>query len=357
MRLLSKKVYILCTLIILTGSIFVIQGKSEFPNSKKIKGQEIDISNDLGRPRYILALDSVLIIIDEEPITSEHKIKVYDINNFNIVDLAGKQGKGPEEILRPEDMNRNLNIKNSFSVYDNPQKKLNIYEFKDGKLNYLNYIFLKAEMPFSPSLLKHNKVISPGLTINEDKRFYNFNSNGDLTHLSGQILTGKEEHIPYTVHSQASDCVFRVTPDGKRYISALKYTDKIEIMDTTGKLVKRIIGPKDKDPSYKVRMSGSYPLMQQLDEQQMYYLDIDVTNNLMYALYSGNNHMDEYVGKYIQVFDMDGNELAVYELEQKVSQITYVKNRNSIVGLNVEDAKVYEFELPNKTKMVSSDGK
>lgn len=124
----------------------------------------------------------------------------------------------------------------------------------------------------------------------------------------GNALLGADD-VLMAVRNHAWRQTLRTSPDAERLVSAYFNADRLDIYDS-GVLTHVVSGPDFFEPVYVAdEIPGGQILAVQPDNRSG-YVDVDVTEEFMYALYSGKKRsessMGEEWGSYFLVFDWTG---------------------------------------------------
>lgn len=115
-------------------------------------------------------------------------------------------------------------------------------------------------------------------------------------------------------------------PDQSKLAIGTRYADQIEIYEPDGTLIKQISGSLNSVPVYEVHSVGDKPVMSiNRDKTHFGYIHIAVTNDFIYALYSGRLPL-EYPGRAnfgecVHIYDWNGELVRIYKLGNDIIKI------------------------------------
>jgi len=317
-------------------------------NKNVVKGTEVIGSDSLGFVSDFLIVNDKIVLLDDKPINNDNQIRVYDRNNYQFLYSLGRIGSGPGEFRQGMSMNLVHYNKYYFSLLDLSSKQmLFFYENINSQLIYSHNIPLKGGRPYMPISISDTIIYSLCLEIFEG-RFAQYDNLGNKVQTLGEIPPGKKEDTPVPVHQQASKGVMRLTPDGSKLIISYQFADMIDIYDLKGNLLNRITGKLGKTPIYETSIRNGYPTMI-IDFNKCIYgfLDIEVTNNSIVALYSGKMlNESEYESDQVHIYTFDGKLKDVYKLNTMVSQIALDTEKERLLACSYFPVpKIYSFKL------------
>ena len=133
---------------------------------------------------------------------------------------------------------------------------------------------------------------------------------------------------------------------------AYEYTDLIEIYDSQLNLLKRIQGPDNFLPIFKLKDRGGAQVMQRLyNKTRLAYQGIETDGKHLYLLYGGGKTVAPEDGEdaihhnQLIVMDWEGEVLELINLDHAVSNIA-IDARNSVIyGLDRITSEVYAFKM------------
>ncbi len=326
--------------------------KNNYSSGKNIIGKKIPIQDSLGFPYGILFLDDKIILLDRIPVTGNNQVSIYDLNNYNRISSFGRSGSGPGEFQSVKSISsifRNNKSQRLITIWDSGLLRLSIFDiFNPVAPELKNIFYIKKGMPYSPVFIDDTTIACLGLGF-LDGRFAVLDTAGNIKQYLGIPLPGRKTSTPMPVHQQAMQGKLRITPDGSRLILTANLSDLIDIYDSKGELIKRIIGPLNVVPKYTIGKVGNNEPVMVIDPKNaiMGYGDVALTNDKIFALFVGlpfeGNQLE---GKEIHVFNMQGELLDVFILDRKLFSITYDEKNKRLYGIQLSPfPEIYCYQL------------
>lgn len=180
-----------------------------------------------------------------------------------------------------------------------------------------------ANSILQPLYLRDGRFFSTALKI--QGRFGVFAPNGKLLATRGQPPPGLST-VPIFVRQQANSArgVFDAHLD--RIVFASRYADKLEIYDTTGRVIALGSRPLNFDPAYTVGIRSGAPALGMNSASRIGYVDVVADSHHVYALFAGRtingNGPRAYDGTEVHVYGWDGKLQRVIALGRAASAIT-----------------------------------
>ncbi|MFA3782605.1 BF3164 family lipoprotein [Melioribacteraceae bacterium 4301-Me] len=347
-KVVSSKKSLLTTILLIFSLICLIVCKSNSDSNRKIISHEVIGSDSLGYVRDMVICNDYLVLLDVKPLNRmKNQLRVYDLKNFNFLYSTGKVGSGPGEFLQGMSLNKIAYGKGGFSLLDLSYKKVIIFQpDNSGRLTYSKAIQLKEGRAYMPVIVNDSTIFSLGLELFSG-RFAVYNSLGNMIETLGELPPGKEKDTPVPVHQQACKGLMRMTPDGEKLVVSYQFAELIDIYNTEGVLLRRITG-RIGMPKYRPIVRNGYPTFIINEETILGYLDIEVTNKYIIALFSGESASTaQYESDKIRVYTLvDGDLIKTNVLDTKISQIEIDVVNNRLLAVSYFPfPKVYSFDL------------
>jgi hypothetical protein len=169
------------------------------------------------------------------------------------------------------------------------------------------------------------------------------------TNLNNGQQTNVEKLYNYPVQNDfvyAHRSHWRLKPDGSKMAGAMLSINMINILDLTdNSRISLVINPPLTDPDNILEPNAS-------EGKMTYYIDLDLTDNYIYALFMNQNYEEAYgVAKEMEVhvFDWKGNAKCKYIIPQYIRVMAVDEKNNCIYGLVEEDesdfSKIYKYNM------------
>jgi hypothetical protein len=264
--------------------------------------------------------------------------------------MFGLKGQGPEEIIYPSRMNALGNGR--FSCYDSNRNELKALTLNtdgdDVKISRLLKSF--NFMTFDVASLSDNRFVVNGET--DGAMFALINAEGEVLSLSDTYPYKDEEEkrIPDRFRAMAYQGTLRVSANGyfAYVIHGAKQLHLYKVEnDSIMKIGEVIDGYGHYEPdmsterAYSVAHYATHPTC---------YLDLAVTDNNVYALYSGRTFKDYRMqvneGEIIYVYDWQGTLQKVYKLDVPITKFCIDDHEKKIYATaNMPEPTIVSFAL------------
>lgn len=299
---------------------------SNYLDTTLLTSTEFISSDKLTNPTSIIALDSFLVVGD----LSSSSLEIYSITDGSFLTTLGNFGKGPGEFEIILTLSKVYNESESIWVFDAALNRLTKYNVTSKQP--LQMITLKSGMPYGPVSVEDSLFISPGFSLTEG-RFAIFNKDGDYLRSIGTIPGERDENVPIPIHLQAYQGKLRIKPSQDKLVFSTYYADRIDIYNNNGLILNTAFGASNTPPIYSISTVGDIPVMALSVANTRYgYIDVAVTDNYIYGLYSGRHLGDSYANL-IHVYDWKGNNIINYHLDYDVRAISVCRNDQRLFAI------------------------
>lgn len=284
--------------------------------------------------------DSIIVLRSSK---SEKLFQILNPSQKTVFEF-GDIGQGPNDFLSPSSLSSEKD--NSFSFYD-----LNKRRYSTIHLNHENDSW-QVEHHFKSDSLIHisvmpvadNRYIATGMYPKH--RLTLLDENGNLLKGFFEIpyRDEKERKVNEMVRAEAYQGKIAVSPSRKRLVQAMSKGDMIYFYNITGNGELILLSEQvNSYPKYRYDNGAMH------QESPIHYLDISVTEDYVYALYSGRNYKDDkdkaFQGNFLRVFDWNGKLVKEFHLDIDVQAITTTKNNQRIYAVSyLPDPVLVAFE-------------
>lgn len=323
---------------------------SDFQINRNLNGNKLNLKK-LTYPRYVVALDDYIVIAESKADTMFH---ILTSNDFQYVKSIGKYGVGPLEVEGSSRLFKSSKKNSFWSNYVNSKTKS---EYSIDSISIL------ANRQIKP--VNQEMYLASQIAFSSENSFLSTRNNGDDKYVEfsfdGEILSTYERwsdmlnitNYPINVISS----LFQGKLAGNKSYSHFAYAcldaDIVEILDKKSNTVTSIRGPIYHLPEFEVDFSAGYPMCQlNLRTIRYSYLDVNVTDSKVYALFSGHTYKEVDVEKkaglknQIFVFDFEGKPIANYMLDYPIISFSIDEKRNRIIAItDDEDPNVVVYRL------------
>lgn len=331
--------------------------KDDFEIMGDLKGEK-QSGLSLWFPKRLLLLDDYLIVSEKGTDTLIHILHRADLSE---VGKVGIDGLGPGEIDYPWRIFADPDHGNEFWVFDVAGRKMlshfaadqatdNLYSDLQISLEDSLWFLMDFEFSSDSTLL--------GTGANGAVKFHEFSlkSGKSLNHWGDWDYMGRSGWPANVTMALFSG---RVAANKSREIFVFSSVgiDHLEILNkSTGRLL-GLRGPLDIQPNVDVDMSTGYPmLMWKSKEDPLGYVKATVTENYIYALFSGYpshevNRSQKGWDK-LMMFRLDGSPYAFYQLDTQLIDFEVDAHNGKIYGLTAteEDPHLVIFSVDEKSE-------
>lgn len=289
----------------------------------------------------VLVNDSTPVVIDMQ---SGHIFRVLDHAAQAVRDY-GRKGQGPDDFLFPAALSAWKD--GAWGCWDVSKRRYSVMRILPGdSVVQAVHLFEDCDSLFHYEVFPvcNNRFIAVGMY--ENYRLTQLDKQGRLVKGFGVSPYRDEEErkVPGTIRSDVYQGKLAVNPSGTWLVHASLRADILSFYD---------IRP-DGELSLVTERVGSYPDYDRntgaMDVSALiYYLDVSLTGQYAYVLYSGRNYKDDknktFMGNLIQVYDKEGRHVKNLKLDIDIQHLC----------VSSDDTKIYAIALLPNPVLVSFD--
>ena len=275
----------------------------------KLEGRSLVDPGVLATPHDIAVGTQYILVGDKK---ASHPLLVFDRVSGSLVKSASAIGRGPGEISGDSDFDFKSGQDEGW-LLDATNQSL-IYVHWDSLvatgLPSNRKIRLDADgFVFNATWAEPDSVIGWGVFRHGGIAVFDARGAFHHSHSIGGDPPG-EDDVSMPVRNHAWRKTLRASPDDRHFVAAYYNTDRLDLYE--GSILKKVVrGPEFFDPIYKAdEISDGFQVLALLPENRNGYVDVSVTDALVFALYSGKKRVDTSRGEerssYILVFDWTG---------------------------------------------------
>lgn len=336
---------------ILYCSCTLDKNKDEFFLDKKIKSDAkilhidtISFFKDLIYARDFLVYQDSILIVRNRKYTDVYFLELYNLKQNCLLKQMFRLGNGPNELLSA---NFYLN-KNTLTIIDVIQDKA-VFVNIDSVLQNPSYKVSPIRyFPYSPIAVqyKENQLLVENPNCFKDKKLgIDYKAPRFIIHNINDIYTDKNNYPYYTWNVTTSGQLI-TNYHKNRIIYGEANLPIVEIYDTNLNLLKKIQGPDNLQPNYRIisNEDGPNEILFKKGYIPYSYLSFCTGDNFFYLIYMGDYYL---VGKkeleeyplWIFQFDWDGNFKDSYSIGRFVSNISISADENSFYATAISEDK------------------
>jgi hypothetical protein len=353
---MRKKLFYL----LIISSIFFACEKNRnmlsFQHSTKINGINLEGPElIINSPSKLKCLKNYLVILNSK---NNYHITLVNKRNKSFIE-TGSKGKGPGEMIMPISLRKCL-VEKRFEVYDFSRKKLyrfdidscSVYKSTSQPLDAIDIQTSSqdnSQLILSVAAIENNNILMYGLfddyymfqicdsTFNPISKFGTYAFNEDDNNLN------INKCLAYQGTFEVNDSLLVWSCNNAQIIEVYNLSDLNKIQ--------KVASLKLSYPLYKPHNIGNGHASGYLKENKRGYIDLSISDDKIYALYSGKKFKKEDISydtrsNDIQVFDYDLNPIENITLNKDVNNISFSHIDNSIYTICHEpEQKIIYFEL------------
>ena len=322
---------------------------SEFAESKRLSEQVINLDTILFRyPFRVTVRDSIAVVMDLH--NMDHYLHAFTYPTWKHIVSFGRRGEAPEEMLSAA--NIQFNTLDSLWALDPNKMEITRWKISPSTRSAQRVEEIKLDKKLVRSL--DFRTMESGFLIPDymgEHRFWEVNKNGEATKSNGAIPSeAVHKATSRPALAQAWRSFIDYNPDNGILAMATQLGEAIEIYNFHDNTHKVLYGPNG-EPQFKSVKNEGIPT------GIMGFSDIKVTNERIYTVFQGVKFRDKLAsyqrgekpedgGRYIYVFDLQGNPLQKYILDKPIYGIDINEKTKTIIATCVKsDEPIIEFKI------------
>lgn len=344
-----NRIFINCFILVLLTGCSSSSSKKEIA-LQTLQHETIEIPDMLlGAPGGIQKLGNGLLIMDYKSDSIFHYV---NLKHKKYEGQFGRKGQGPDEFIHLTSLQPYSDkVVCGYDIMKREIKKIEL-DSLNNRVKGSTWKKWTDKWIFDVTPYKHNQFVGNGCF--NDLMFAVFDSKGTPIDTDGEYpyKDEDEKNIPVLNRALAYQGIMRVTPKGRLAFATMcaKMLFLYEIRDNHLVQHKVVI---DRYADYKVDHSGgkaSYSVSHN-GNLPVCYRDLSVTESRIYALYSGRSFKEyglaEWECSYIYIYDWEGNQQALYQLDLPLLCFCVDEQSGFIYGIaNNPEPTLVCFPLP-----------
>lgn len=321
-----------------------------FPEEKVIRAQIIPLDTILLRyPFRVAVRDSIAVVMDLH--NMDHYLHAFTYPEWKHITSFGKRGEAPGEMLSAE--NIQFNSSDSLWALDANKMEISRWRISPSTHSAERVEEIKLDKKLVRSL--DFRAMKSGFLIPDylgEHRFWEVDNNGKPTQSTGEIPSETiNEETSRPALAQAWRSFIDYNPDNGILALATQLGEVLEIYNLKNNTHKILYGPGG-EPEFKTAQDGSG-----IPTGIMGFSDVKVTDRYIYAVFQGIRFKDKLAsyqrgekpedgGRFIYVFDLEGNPVQKYTLDHAIYGIDINEETKTIVATEVEsDDPIITFQI------------
>lgn len=282
---------------------------------------------------YMLSIVADTFLVVHDPYNFKH-FTAYELETGKYYTRFGNIGSGPKEILFGS---IGFPFLDKYMVYNESDKRMLTYDLKTMTIlpakklsSFSHNLFLNRIYTTNDSLF-----IVLGL-YNEKYQYTLINMPGQVLDYAVEIFCNSNNTLNAAQKSLSTQGILNKHPHDDKYVSTLYYSSNIDFITLKDHKINITKSLHYGDPDFKGNIDGSS--IDIADNCLLGFLDIAVTAEYIYALYSNKRYIQdgvdsEYSSTDILVFDWEGNPIKQIVLNQEIYFLAVSKTNNAIWGI------------------------
>lgn len=300
-------------------------------------------------PTVKARLEVIAIVMDLH--NTDHYLHAFTYPQWKHVVSFGRRGEAPGEMLSVA----NIQFNSLDSLWSLDPKKMKITRWKispsTGSAEQVEEIKLDTKLVRSLDF----RTMESGFLIPDymgEHRFWEVDYSGNPVKSNGTIPSETaNEETSRPALAQAWRSFIDYNPDNGILAMATQLGETIEIYNLKDNTHKVLYGPEG-EPQFQIDNDGSG-----VANGIMGFCDIKVTSKYIYAVFQGLKFKDKLAahqrgehpedgGRFIYVFDLQGNPVQKYILDHAIYGIDVNEQTNTIIATEVKsDDPIIEFKI------------
>lgn len=323
---------------------------SDFAETKALSAQVINLDTILFRyPFRVAVRDSVAVVMDLH--NMDHYLHAFTYPGWKHIASFGKRGEAPGEMLSAT--NIQFNSLDSLWALDPNKMEITRWKISPSTGSAERVEEIKLDKKLVRSLDFH--TIGSGFLISDymgEYRYWEVDNSGKPIKSNGKIPSETaDEETSRPALAQAWRSFMDYNPDNGILAMATQLGEAIEIYNLKDNTHTVLYGPAG-EPEFQTAKDGSG-----VPTGIMGFSDIKVTKQYIYAVFQGIKFKDKSAarqrgeqpedgGRFIYVFDLQGNPVQKYTLDHAIYGIDVNEETNTIVATEVKsDDPIIEFKI------------
>lgn len=289
-----------------------------------LPGQLLYDGSAMGFPTRLAVARDRLIVLDTR---GSQVVHILDSATGGLIESFGGRGEGPGEFAGP----RSIDVVPSgdaFWIHDLNQQRSTLFSIEPPTNKYGSHresrilTFEEGIGVLDPIHLGEGEILASGMF--EKGRLGHFDPEGRLFRASGELPpapNGLQPHQIQFIHQGA----LRGTPSRDRFALSSIFFTRVELFDRHGISRGLVHPPVELDPEIRTGRRGDRSIAYVSPEAPAGYIDIAVTDEAIYALYSGRDpavykeasvyadqvHVFDWTGDFVGALNLDHDALAI----------------------------------------------
>lgn len=308
-----------------------------FPEEKTLRSEVIELDTAVFRyPFRVKVYQDMAVVLDLH--NMDYYMHAFTYPGWEHIVSFGKRGSGPEELLSAETFQ--INSRDSIWVLDANKMKITRWgiDKEVRSATCLEEILLDKELIRTLDFTE----ISSGFIVPDysgEYRYHYLDREGKIQKSSGHIPTEKKQTGASVTLAQAWRSFIGYSPGCGRLSFVTQLGEVLEVIDPENETSRVLYGPFG-EPEYQDYQGEGIPT------GIMGFSDMQMTDNYIYTVFHGRTFKEigqnvrqgiqtEDGGRFIYVFDLEGNPVRKYILDRAIYGISVDEQSGTIIATDV----------------------
>lgn len=289
-------------------------------------------------------IDKYLVVVEN---CEESLYHVYDSKGFDKLGQFGRLGKGPNEFAFPKFTSQFE--WNEDSLFAWVQDLNHLYKLNLTNSLFSEEILISERLAHSFNLVNEINLLSDSILVGNDNEldapFFVYNHRSASTFVSDPLFEiSNSPTLPLQKRRVLFNNIVRVKPDRSRFVLAMDLFKRIDVFDSDLNHLYIV--------DYKLPYQDISNTERRMNDNTIrYYVDLDLTDNFIYALnweMTFRDYLDQNdISTTLEVYNWDGGLVIRYNFGERIVAVAIDEKNNQIIGLNdaVENNQFRSFTM------------
>ena len=326
-----KKSIILLSLVILFSCT---NSKNIRLKPENVQIEKIDSS--FLRPFNLTAVNNLLLLMAE---SEKGIIHLYDPIKQRTVFEGFATGRGPDEMLGPSSVQIRQN--GNVWIYDVVTRYFNHFNLSSDSLKFTDKIKMDLRI-MSAYFISDTTIIALNLIEGNKGWVLLLDKNGNYKK-SIVDYPANNDDLPAPVFTESYQGRLSVKPDLQKFVIACRYADRLSIYDIKNNHISTFRSDYPFEPTITVTQTPDFYIMGQSDETKIGFPEISVSNDFVFALFSGKSRKTANPTFSDKVYQLTwtGELVNIYETDLSITDLCWSEFHNCLYVCATDNNNFY----------------
>jgi hypothetical protein len=290
---------------------------------RSVKIEKIDSS--FLRSFSLTSLNNHLMLTGE---SENNLIHLYDPVEMKIIFSGFKEGRGPDEMLSafPVQIRQNSDI----WIYDITSGQFNQFIYCTDSLKLKDRIKINQRI-LSPNFISDSTIIGINLLESNKGWISMFDRNGNYVK-SLVDYPVNNDHLPDPIFTESYQGRLLIRPDLRKFVIACRLADRLSIYDVKGEHISTYRSDCPFEPIIGVDQTPDFFIMSQNQETKIGFPAITVSNEFIFALFSGKSrkYLNPTFSNIVYQLTWTGKLVDIYETDLPIIDLEWSEFHNCL---------------------------